>query len=110
MEDNDIYYANLDPPTGREQGGKRPVVVVKVLSALNLCIIVPLTTAMDRLQLQYTMFVKKTGSTNIGADSVALIFHVRTISNERLSSKVGVLEGSHAKKIKSLMKDMFNIQ
>jgi mRNA interferase MazF len=110
MMDDEIYYADLNPPTGHEQGGIRPVVIIKVLDDLRLCSIIPLTKVAERLDLPYTMKVNSTGSTCLPYDSVALIFHLRTISFDRIKDKIGVLEGSHSKKIKYFIKTMFSIQ
>ncbi len=109
MKEQEICYADLDPIVGREQGGRRPIIIIKVLKELNLCVIVPLTTALERLELPYTLKVNSTSSTNLNADSVALAFHIRTISTERIDSAIGVLEDSHARKIGYMIKSMLSL-
>ena len=110
MEENEIHYADLDPSVGHEQGGTRPVIIIKVLKTLGLCTVVPLTTKMDKLDLQYTLRINETRTTKLNSDSVALIFQVKTISSERLKGAIGNLEGSYSKKIKYLIKEMLGIQ
>lgn len=109
MKEQEICYANLDPAVGHEQGGRRPIIIIKVLKGLDLCTVVPLTKTLERLELPYTLKINRTSSTNLSADSVALAFHIRTVSTERIGATIGILEDSHARKIGYMIKSMLSL-
>ena len=84
----DIFFANLDPVIGSEQGGNRPVLIIQN-DVGNLhsstVIIVPLTSR-----------IKKRMSTHVsitlnGCPNVVLGEQMRTISKSRLRDRVGRL-------------------
>ena len=105
-----IYNVNLGSPTGHEQGGERPAIVIKVLNELNMSIIIPLTSNLEKLNLPYTVRINKSNITNLKEDSVALIFQIKAIDNRRiLSSEIGKLEEKQINKIKTIIKDMLYI-
>ena len=109
MDEYGIYYADLNPPTGHEQGGIRPVIVIKSISELDLCVIVPLTTVLKHINLPYTMQINKTDSTNLKGDSIALIFHIRTISSKRIKEKIGKIDEHQMNKIKATIKAILSM-
>lgn len=89
----EIWMAWLDPIVGREQGGRRPVLVISSnnFNALphSLCVAVPLTRANRRLPLHVEIV---SGQAGLTADSVIMCDQIRSISIERLQKRVGVVD------------------
>lgn len=89
----DVWLAELDPTVGREQAGRRPVVVVSV-DQLNeaqppaLVIVVPLTTT-DRGQRLHVPIEPPEGG--LERRSFALVEMVRSVSHRRLVERRGTV-------------------
>ena len=88
----DVYYANLSPSQGSEQGGSRPVIIVQN----NLgnkhaptTIVVPLTSRLAKKPLPTHIEVGT--SCGLLCESVALCEQIRTIDKKRLKEKIGEL-------------------
>ena len=103
----DIYFADLSPVVGSEQGGTRPVLVIQnnLGNHFSPTIIVSSITAkMAKPKLPTHIGIKATG-TGIERDSVILLEQIRTIDKSRLKEKVchldrGIMsEVDHALKI-----------
>jgi len=88
----ELYQANLDPVTGAEQGGTRPVLIVS-RDALNanapIVIIVPLTSRENKKRLYPTHVELPAGEGSLSKNSVALCEQVRAISKNRLTKRIG---------------------
>jgi mRNA interferase MazF len=82
----------LDPIVGREQGGRRPVLVVSSnnFNALphRLCVAVPLTRTNRHLPLHVEI---SSGEAGLTADSVIMCDQIRSISIDRLQGRLGVV-------------------
>lgn len=86
----DIYYADLSPVVGSEQGGVRPVLVIQnnLGNHFSPTIIVAAITARmgkPKLPTHIGIDAKITG---IDRDSVILLEQIRTIDKSRLREKV----------------------
>jgi mRNA interferase MazF len=90
----EVYQANLDPISGSEQGGARPVLIVS-RDALNahapIVIVVPLTSRENKRRLYPTHVELPAGEASLSKDSVALCEQVRAISKSRLTKRIGRL-------------------
>ncbi len=90
----EIYQANLDPISGSEQGGTRPVLIVS-RNALNanapIVIVVPLTSRENKRRLYPTQVELLAGEAALSKDSVALCEQVRAVSKNRLTKRIGQL-------------------
>src|SRR5277367_1004626 len=93
----EIYFANLDPSGGSEQGGSRPVVIVS-RDALNhnapIVIVAPLTSRENRRRLYPTHVELHPADTGLKKDSVVLCEQVRAISKNRLTKRVGAVSAA----------------
>lgn len=89
----DIFYADLDPVTGSEQGGVRPVIVLQnnVGNRYSPTVIVaPITSRAKKSGLP--THVPIGGSIpGLSKDSFVLTEQVRTIDRSRLGERVGAL-------------------
>lgn len=87
----EIYYADLSPVVGSEQGGVRPVLVLQndVGNKYSPTVIVcAVTSQMTKAKLP-THIEFKRGNFGLLKDSVALLEQIRTIDKRRLKSRVG---------------------
>src|SRR5271156_6282001 len=82
MVRGEIYFANLDPATGSEQGGTRPVLIV---------IVAPLTSRENKRRLYPTHVELCAADTGLAKDSVVLCEQVRAISKNRLTKRIGAV-------------------
>jgi mRNA interferase MazF len=86
----DIYYADLRPVVGSEQGGVRPVIVVQNEMGnrhSSTVIIAAITSKMKRPKLP-THIMLEASNCDIAKDSVILLEQLRTIDKQRLKEKV----------------------
>ena len=87
----DIYYADLSPVVGSEQGGVRPVLIIQndIGNKFSPTVIIAAVTSQrerDRLPTHRNLDSKDCG---LSAGSVVLLEQVRTIDKKRLKEKVG---------------------
>ncbi len=93
MKQGEIWYANLNPTKGSEQAGMRPVVVLSgnlLNEHLNIVIVAPLTTKIKKYK--GNPILHPTRSNGLKNESEILVFHIRSISKDRLVKKVGKIE------------------
>lgn len=87
----DLFYADLSPVVGSEQGGVRPVIVVQnnVGNKYSPTIIVaPVTSQLNKAKLP-THVRLKGNEFGLPKNSVALMEQLRTIDKKRLREKIG---------------------
>jgi len=86
----DLYYANLNPVIGSEQGEIRPILVVQndVGNKFSpTIVIVPITCSLKKKHLP--THVKIPTSCGLSTDSVALVEQIRTIDRSRFDGYIG---------------------
>ena len=97
----DLYYADLSPVVGSEQGGVRPVIVVQndIGNKYSPTIIVaPVTSQMNKAKLP-THVKLKGNKYGLPKNSVALMEQLRTIDKTRLREKIGTFSADIMSKI-----------
>jgi mRNA interferase MazF len=90
----DIYYADLSPVVGSEQGGVRPVLIVQndVGNRFSPTVIAAaITSQSEKANLPTHIKVNASGS-GLAKDSIVLLEQVRTIDKQRLKEKMGTLD------------------
>ncbi len=90
----DIYYADLSPVIGSEQGGLRPVLIVQndVGNKYSPTVIAAaITSKMGKTKLPTHIDVIGTEA-GLAKDSVVLLEQIRTIDKKRLKEKMGHLD------------------
>ena len=97
----DIYYADLRPVVGSEQGGIRPVLIIQNdvgnrHSPTVIC--AAITSKMNKAKLP-THIELSTKQCNIVKDSVILLEQLRTIDKQRLKDKVCHLDDTLLEKV-----------
>lgn len=89
----DIFYADLSPVVGSEQGGTRPVLVLQNDIGNQYSpttIIAAITSQISKAKLPTHIEVKATNS-GLEKNSVILLEQIRTIDKSRLLEKVTTL-------------------
>ena len=97
----DIYFADLSPVVGSEQGGVRPVLVVQndVGNRFSPTIIVAaVTSQLKKAKLPTHVPIHADGS-GLDRDSVVLLEQLRTIDKTRLRDRVCHLDESILKRV-----------
>ena len=90
----DIYYADLSPVVGSEQGGLRPVLIVQNdvgnrYSPTVIAAAITSRTQKSKLPTHIDVYADKYG---LAKDSVILLEQIRTIDKARLKEKMGHLD------------------
>jgi mRNA interferase MazF len=90
----DIYYADLSPVVGSEQGGMRPVLIIQndVGNRYSPTVIAAAITSRmgkTRLPTHIDIYAEKAG---LAKDSVVLLEQIRTLDKRRLKEKMGHLD------------------
>ena len=95
----EVYFADLDPAVGSEQGGFRPVVIIQndVGNTFSTTTIAALTTNTRHSRMLTQVCVS--GDDEPLRDSVAMLEQLRTIDKSRLKSYVGRLSDKTMKRI-----------
>ena len=91
IERGDIYYADLNPVTGSEQGGIRPVLVIQNDTGNRFSptvIIAAITSNLGKARLPTHIIIDENALTE---KSVVLLEQIRTIDKTRLIKKLGHL-------------------
>lgn len=89
----EVYFADLSPVVGSEQGGQRPVLVIQndVGNRYSPTVIVAAITAkISKAKLPTHVEIHKE-DVGLIKDSVVLLEQVRTIDKKRLIQKLGTL-------------------
>ena len=90
----DIYYADLSPVVGSEQGGVRPVLIIQndVGNKYSPTVIAAaITSRMGKTKLPTHIEVYATRA-GLARDSVVLLEQLRTLDKRRLKEKMGHLD------------------
>ncbi len=90
----DVFYADLSPVIGSEQGGVRPVLVLQndIGNRYSPTVIVSaITSQIEKAKLP--IHVELGADVGLERDSVILLEQIRTIDKKRLREKVTHLEG-----------------
>ncbi len=95
MRRGEVYWAELEPRSGSEQRGRRPVVVVShdgfnLVPGWRSVVVVPLSTTTARTGP--TAVGIAAGAAGLAKASVALCHQVTTLDREKLARRLGALE------------------
>lgn len=87
----DIYYADLSPVVGSEQGGIRPVIILQndVGNKYSPTVIVAAITSQINKAKLPTHVEISSEAYGLNKDSVVLLEQVRTLDKRRLKEKIG---------------------
>ncbi len=108
----DIYYADLSPVVGSEQGGLRPVLIIQndVGNKYSPTVIAAAITskmAKSKLPTHIDLYADEVG---LSKDSVVLLEQVRTLDKQRLKEKMGHLDDQFMNEINNAIAVSFGLQ
>ncbi len=108
----DIYYADLSPVVGSEQGGMRPVLIVQndtgnKHSPTVIAAAITSQTGKARLPTHIELQAKTYG---LSRDSVVLLEQVRTIDKKRLKERMGRLDDVVMNRVDNAIAVSFGLQ
>lgn len=101
----EVYYADLNPVVGSEQGGVRPVVVLQndVGNKYSPTVIAAATTSrLYKAKLPTHIEIAKENSP-LPKNSVVLLEQIRTIDKSRVKEKIGELPADVMRKIEDAL-------
>lgn len=107
----EIYYADLSPVVGSEQGGIRPVLIVQndVGNKHSPTVIAAaITSQRDKAKLPTHIEVNGAGC-GLAKDSVVLLEQIRTLDKRRLKEKMGQLDVSAMSQVNNALSISFGL-
>ena len=107
----DIFYADLSPVVGSEQGGLRPVLIVQndVGNRYSPTVIAAaITSRMGKNRLPTHIDVNG-GDVGWAKDSVILLEQIRTLDKKRLKEKMGHLDDGTMDQVNSAIEVSFGL-
>jgi len=115
VQQGDIYWIQLEEPTGSEPGYSHPHVVVQNnvfnASRINTVIVCALTSNLRRAQAPGNVLLEK-GEANLPKESVVLVSQIFTVDKSQLGELIGTLSERRVKQIIegiSLMTEIRNL-
>lgn len=108
----DIFFADLSPVVGSEQGGVRPVLVLQndIGNRYSPTVIVAaITSRMDKSKLPIHVELKAEDH-GMDRDSVVLLEQIRTLDKRRLREKLTTIEGPVMDKIDRALRISLGLQ
>ena len=101
VKKGDIFFADLSPVIGSEQGGVRPVIVIQndIGNKYSPTVIVAAITSQINKAKLPTHVEIRAGEHGLNKDSVILLEQLRTVDKRRLRERIGRMEGDAMKKV-----------
>ena len=107
----EIYYADLSPVIGSEQGGMRPVLIVQndVGNKYSPTVIAAAITSQKYKTQLPTHISVNADNCGLQKDSIVLLEQVRTLDKKRLKEKMGNLPDNEMNKINRALSVSFGL-
>lgn len=107
----DIYYADLSPVVGSEQGGVRPVLIIQndIGNRYSPTVIATAITSQINKAKMPTHIEIDAGGFGLSRDSVVLAEQIRTIDKRRLKEKIGHLDENLMDKVNEALEISFGL-
>lgn len=104
----EIYFVNLNPVQGREQAGKRPVLVLSIDTINQLPLVVTVVVGMkgENISRDYPTNVRvTTAESGLPLETVFLCFQIRSLDAARFTSKpAGTLTKKKMSKVETAVR------
>lgn len=107
----EIYYADLSPVVGSEQGGIRPVLIVQndVGNKYSPTVIAAAITSQREKTKLPTHIELPAQNCGLQKNSVVLLEQIRTIDKKRLKEKMGMLDDASMNQINAALGISFGL-
>lgn len=106
----EIYYADLSPVVGSEQGGYRPVLVLqnnKGNKFSTTVIVAPISSKVQKNKIPTHVLIE---NENLERKSIVLLEQIRTIDKKRIFDKVGAVSPEKMKLVNEAIKTSLDIK
>ena len=107
----EIWNADLAPTRGREQAGKRPVLVVSTdrfnEGSAELVVVLPITSKAKGIP--WHVALAPGGSTGLRTNSFAMVEAIRCLSRERLSKRLGDIPAAVLNEVETRLRILLEI-
>ncbi|MBR4972778.1 MAG: type II toxin-antitoxin system PemK/MazF family toxin [Oscillospiraceae bacterium] len=107
----EIYYADLSPVVGSEQGGIRPVLIVQnnVGNRYSPTVIAAAITSQQNKAKMPTHIELSARTYGLAKDSIVLLEQIRTLDKRRLRERMGCLDEAAMQKVDSAIAISFGL-
>lgn len=107
----DIFYADLSPVVGSEQGGTRPVLIVQndtgnKHSPTVIAAAITSQTGKAKLPTHISLTGRDVG---LSKDSIVLLEQIRTIDKRRLKERMGELDAPSMSQVNNALEISFGL-
>ncbi|MBR7185708.1 MAG: type II toxin-antitoxin system PemK/MazF family toxin [Clostridia bacterium] len=107
----DIYYADLSPVVGSEQGGLRPVLIIQndIGNRYSPTVIAAAITSRQgksRLPTHIDIYAERAG---LSKNSIILLEQIRTLDKRRLKEKMGHLDDDTMRTVNNAIQISFGL-
>lgn len=107
----EIYYADLSPVVGSEQGGVRPVLIVQndIGNKHSPTVIAAAITSQKEKNKLPTHIELNSSTCGLAKDSVVLLEQVRTLDKRRLKERMGELDSDAMTQVNNALSVSFGL-
>ncbi|OFI07508.1 mRNA interferase endoA [Clostridium acetireducens DSM 10703] len=107
----DIFYADLSPVVGSEQGGIRPVIIIQndIGNKYSPTVIVAAITSQINKAKLPTHVEISSEEYGLNKDSVVLLEQIRTLDKRRLKEKIGHMTEEDMVKVDEALRISVNV-
>lgn len=111
MKRGDIYYADLSPVVGSEQGGVRPVLIIQndIGNKYSPTVIAAAITSQINKAKMPTHIELGAKDYGLNKDSVILLEQIRTIDKKRLREKIGRIDDELMESVNNALSISFGL-
>jgi mRNA interferase MazF len=114
LKRGDIYWANLQPRSGSEQPGQRPVLIIShdgfnETEEWNSVIVIPLSTSTRQFKQGPTTVHLSKGTASLSKGSLVLAHQITTIDRKKLSRRLGSLSKTSLLDVEVALKAAVNL-
>lgn len=108
----EIYYADLSPVVGSEQGGMRPVLIVQnnVGNRYSPTVIAAAITSQQNKAKMPTHIELSARTYGLAKDSIVLLEQIRTLDKRRLKERMGCLDAEAMQKVDGAIAISFGLE
>lgn len=106
----DIFFANLNPVIGSEQGGVRPVLIVqndKGNRFSRTTVVAPISSSVKKRLPTHVLL--PAAAYKFKKDGVVLVEQIRTIDKRRLKNRIGKLDADDAERLAEALRASFGL-
>ena len=105
----EIWWARPDATVGREQAGRRPVLVVAGAGYLETVATLVLAAPLTTTNRQWPNHIEIPASAGLNRESWAMTEQIRAISRGRLESRIGAVPNATLKDIRLWIADFLDL-